>query len=1187
LMIVLSISFAFAKNTSSPYKVKNNPKFDLEISSNDASINVKFTGTDKVHKFKKLKLKEKNNIKFSTPGVFIESDSFLSAEVVLQKIGPISAVYYCSDEVLASDCLTGWQKTDIPFFDNGTHIIFNVTHFSTYAGGSVDTSVSNHTLNQIINQSGTYVLDTYLASQSKTYSTELEFQGSFLNISVEGSGNQANITLLNDTATTYFKSGIYESSIISLSNNPSSLEIKSIQPYGYFNRTSVVECQGDNDYGEVVNYLTGDALSVSSNKETTCVLLSNGNVDCYGRNNYGQAEDYLGGDAVAVSVGGYHTCVLTSAGNVDCYGLSTNGRAPDYNGGDAVGVAAGNGHTCILKSNGNAYCYGFDEGGETADYLLGDAVAVSADWSSSCVLTKSGNVDCWGGNSYGETDDYTSGDAVAVAAGYHHTCILTSSGNVDCNGFNNVGQSNDYNGGDAIKVDVGAMHTCIVKKDGNVDCWGNNAFGESNDYTGGDATTISTGDQFSCILKGGINILEINGSTDGSTWSSAPVPSGIGEGFTKRAFPPSLRNSTYLKYRIFISTNDTSYTPHLENVTFEYDKTVHYSSGTFTSILISDSYNQTVLFDSITFNGTFGGEIIADNSTILLMHFNNDSEYGENDTLVYDFSGNGNNGTCANSTVCPTYNSSGGKIFGALEFDGVDDYIEVQDSSSLNFGTIDFSISFWAKSNRDDIASSFFAKRESGGSLIGYNFLQRTGVTAVPIATIDGGASNAQVQAKTAFGTGQWHHMVLTRDDGNLTIYRDGVDDTDSRVITNGLNVSFSVNLQIARNRDGVNNFNGSIDELTFYNKSLTASEVLEIYDRTKLGYKNLDVKYQIATNNDGSTWTFVGPDLTSDTFYYASGEPLNVPPSKFLKYKFFLSTGDFGATPIVSNISMKYNYPASNNISDSKVNVSTNTTQLRIWDNNEEGNKNIKTTFYANYTDFASGKTVAGGINAWDTFDMVMDIGTQGTYDTVTVNGPMVIRNQDGNYDMWYNGYNGSHYRILHAVSTNGMNWTNISVVVNLSSEGTYDVDGAWNPSVIKNNDSSYDMWYTGSASSVNRIIHAESSDGITWENFSMVIGDGVQPSVVKNDDGTYDIWYGRLVTSKWRTYHADSVDGLTWVNISLAIDVGSEGTNDGMLPSFTIVKFAIPPCWPRLNSFDWLTVGEKYQLPSLVTVK
>ena len=54
---------------------------------------------------------------------------------------------------------------------------------------------------------------------------------------------------------------------------------------------------------------------------------------------------------------------------------------------------------------------------------------------------------------------------------------------------------------------------------------------------------------------------------------------------------------------------------------------------------------------------------------------NNDSSYGENDSLMYDFSGSGNNGTCSGSN-CPNWTSDG-KLGGAFDFDGTDDYIEL------------------------------------------------------------------------------------------------------------------------------------------------------------------------------------------------------------------------------------------------------------------------------------------------------------------------------------------------------------------------------------------------------------------------------------------------------------------------------------------------------------------------------
>jgi len=70
----------------------------------------------------------------------------------------------------------------------------------------------------------------------------------------------------------------------------------------------------------------------------------------------------------------------------------------------------------------------------------------------------------------------------------------------------------------------------------------------------------------------------------------------------------------------------------------------------------------------------------SSNGLVLLMHFDNLSEFGENDTHVYDFSRNGNNGTC---TSCPVWNSSG-KIAGGFESDGISNYFNVSDNSSLD-----------------------------------------------------------------------------------------------------------------------------------------------------------------------------------------------------------------------------------------------------------------------------------------------------------------------------------------------------------------------------------------------------------------------------------------------------------------------------------------------------------------------
>ena len=104
----------------------------------------------------------------------------------------------------------------------------------------------------------------------------------------------------------------------------------------------------------------------------------------------------------------------------------------------------------------------------------------------------------------------------------------------------------------------------------------------------------------------------------------------------------------------------------------------------------------------------------------------------------------------------------------------------------------------------------------------------------------------------------------------------------------------------------------------------------------------------------------------------------------------------------------------------------------------------------------------------------MVVDIGSEGTYDTVHAFGPAVII--DGStYKMWYSGYNGSNHRIIYCTSTDGINWSNHQMVVDIGSEGTYDTTRAHYPSVIAiDNSKSYRLYYSGrDASGGMRVIH------------------------------------------------------------------------------------------------------------------
>lgn len=68
-------------------------------------------------------------------------------------------------------------------------------------------------------------------------------------------------------------------------------------------------------------------------------------------------------------------------------------------------------------------------------------------------------------------------------------------------------------------------------------------------------------------------------------------------------------------------------------------------------------------------------------------------------------------------------------------------------------------------------------------------------------------------------------------------------------------------------------------------------------------------VKFQLAANNDNTTWDYLGPDGTANTYYTTSGTSIS--PSlngkRYVRYKAFLSTTDNTKTPVVTSVNVNY----------------------------------------------------------------------------------------------------------------------------------------------------------------------------------------------------------------------------------------------------------------------------------------
>ena len=119
----------------------------------------------------------------------------------------------------------------------------------------------------------------------------------------------------------------------------------------------------------------------------------------------------------------------------------------------------------------------------------------------------------------------------------------------------------------------------------------------------------------------------------------------------------------------------------------------------------------------------YGTPPIVTNGLVLALDAGNTLSYVSGSTTWRDLSGNNNSGSLVNG---PTFSTDGG---GSIVFDGVDDYVNLQNNSTTN---ITNNFTFTAVFSSNDISranQTLFSKAESGGYGMEFN----TGIIASAI----------------------------------------------------------------------------------------------------------------------------------------------------------------------------------------------------------------------------------------------------------------------------------------------------------------------------------------------------------------------------------------------------------------------------------------------------------------------
>jgi len=293
--------------------------------------------------------------------------------------------------------------------------------------------------------------------------------------------------------------------------------------------------------------------------------------------------------------------------------------------------------------------------------------------------------------------------------------------------------------------------------------------------------------------------------------------------------------------------------------------TVNYAQAVASPTTINASIAGIVAPSEMTFNWNGTSATYMNDSLVLAYNFDDVAAIGDSAAKVVDLSKYGNNGTIYGNTIAlfhmdentgtQIYDesrfSNNGTISGAtwvagkngigLSFDGVNDYVALANNLP---NLTDFAVEFWFTKCNAARGHAFSSGSSSSNNLM-FDF--NDGGYGVWVYWMSNGAK--YVRTATTYNDGNWHHLLVTRSGSAVTLYMDGVSKattTDSTAIVAG-------SIRIGDNY-GSYPWNGSLDEVAIFNRSLSTSEVLAHYNAGKAKHADWtpDGKWNSAMTFDG-----------------------------------------------------------------------------------------------------------------------------------------------------------------------------------------------------------------------------------------------------------------------------------------------------------------------------------------------
>jgi hypothetical protein len=293
-----------------------------------------------------------------------------------------------------------------------------------------------------------------------------------------------------------------------------------------------------------------------------------------------------------------------------------------------------------------------------------------------------------------------------------------------------------------------------------------------------------------------------------------------------------------------------------------------------TTTLLSPENDSEFIFSNNTFLASVSltnTSYAIQNSTLYIWNKSAYDMYWNTTGLVawYQFDDNSandyfgvNNGTNTNGA----YQSAVGKIGGSAVFDGANDRITSTIQSTLSYPN-EFTVSLWFNPTLEtfQVLLANFVNTTDRFTL----FYDINGVHGQIYSGSYPSAFNRQTS--TVFTTGVWANVIYVKNTTGSKIYYNGIisDNAGSTTVSAGTISGFS----IGSSTNGLRNFSGSIDEVRIYNRSLSESEIANLYAIESIQYNstgtgsatNQNFSFSVSNLTDGQKyWNVWGYDTTN-----------------------------------------------------------------------------------------------------------------------------------------------------------------------------------------------------------------------------------------------------------------------------------------------------------------------------------